>query len=526
MSTQIKSAPVAAQKKSRKTASKSAAEYLRPRHSKELIIGLCGPIGSGLDAVKESLGTTLVERGYEVVHVKISEGIRELSNKYSLTPDDTPNDEDIRGEFRRIWELQTLGNKLRSILGEDVGAQIAMKKIAIHRAIDNPETEIKEIVPRKTAYLVDQLKNPKEVQLLRGVYRNLFYMVGALSGYERRKKFLSSSMPKHLAERLMERDRKESDDNGQQLEKTLQHAEFFVSSSRNNREELLASLKRFIGLIHGDNGLTPTPKERGMFAAYTASLRSACLSRQVGAAITDINGNILSTGCNDVPRAGGGLYEPGAHDQRCVFKDATCHNDKHKRRVRDEVKQILIDLGKSEDEAIELADTIRKKTAIKDLIEFSRAVHAEMDAIIGVARTGGIKLSGSIMFTTTYPCHSCARHIVAAGIRAVYFIEPYEKSLAADLHDDSISQDPDADIDWYNTEKFERVHFLHFEGVSPQKFTKLFNSSAPRKNNEGIAIQQKPDSEKKIPEFLDDYIELESKVITRLESHLSAEADR
>jgi len=521
LNTQIKSALAGAQKKTKQIASKSAAEHLKPRHSKELIIGLSGPIGSGLDTVKESLGKALAERGYEVVNIKISEGIKELSLKYSLTPHDTPNEEDARGEFKRIWELQTFGNDLRLILGEDVGAQIAMKKIAVHRAIDNPETKIEEIVPRKIAYLIDQLKSPKEIQLLRGVYRNLFYMVGVLSGYERRKKFLSAKMPKHLAERLMERDRKESDDNGQQLEKTLQHAEFFVSNSRNNREELLVSLKRFIGLIHGDNGLTPTPRERGMFAAYTASLRSACLSRQVGAAITDIHGNILSTGCNDVPRAGGGLYEPGSHDQRCVFKDAICHNDKHKRRVRDEVKQALMDFGKSESEAIELAEIIRENTGIKDLIEFSRAVHAEMDAIIGVARTGGARLSGCIMFTTTYPCHSCARHIVAAGIRAVYFIEPYEKSLAADLHDDSISQDPDTDINWDNLESFDRVNFLHFEGVSPQKFTKLFNSSAPRKNNEGVAIQQKQDSDKKIPEFLDDYIELESKVIIRLENHLN-----
>ncbi len=262
-----------------------------------------------------------------------------------------------------------------------------------------------------------------------------------------------------------------------------------------------------------------------MFAAYTASLRSACLSRQVGAAITDTHGNILSTGCNDVPRTGGGLYEPGAHDQRCVFKDAICHNDKHKLRVRDEVKQALIDAGQTESEALALAETIRKKTGIKDLIEFSRAVHAEMDAIISVARTGGARLSGCIMFTTTYPCHSCARHIVAAGIRAVYFIEPYEKSLAADLHDDSITQDPDTDTDWNDLEKLDRVHFLHFEGVSPQKFTKLFNSSAPRKDGEGAAIKHKQDSDKKIPEFLDDYIELESKVIIRLESHLQTEFD-
>jgi len=36
-------------------------------------------------------------------------------------------------------------------------------------------------------------------------------------------------------------------------------------------------------------------------AAYCPSLRSACLSRQVGAAMSDLNGNVISTGCNPVP---------------------------------------------------------------------------------------------------------------------------------------------------------------------------------------------------------------------------------
>lgn len=64
------------------------------------------------------------------------------------------------------------------------------------------------------------------------------------------------------------------------------------------------SVERFIKLVHGINGISPTIDEIGMHAAYSAALRSACLSRQVGAAILDNQGNIISTGCNDVPSFG------------------------------------------------------------------------------------------------------------------------------------------------------------------------------------------------------------------------------
>src|SRR3974377_740241 len=72
-------------------------------------------------------------------------------------------------------------------------------------------------------------------------------------------------------------------------------------------------------------------------------------------------------------------------------------------------------------------DTKRQAKAIEalgaseflNLIEFSRAVHAEMEAIISVARTGKAGLMGGTIFSTTFPCHNCARHIVAAGIKRV-----------------------------------------------------------------------------------------------------------
>jgi len=37
-----------------------------------------------------------------------------------------------------------------------------------------------------------------------------------------------------------------------------------------------------------------------------------------------------------------------------------------------------------------------------------------------------------------FPCHYCEGQIVSGGVDEVQFIEPYPKSLAIDLHDDSI----------------------------------------------------------------------------------------
>ena len=47
--------------------------------------------------------------------------------------------------------------------------------------------------------------------------------------------------------------------------------------------------------------------------------------------------------------------------------------------------------------------------------------------------------AGTTLYTTTFPCHNCTRHIVAAGISRVVYVKPYPKSLAFQLHYDSIS---------------------------------------------------------------------------------------
>ena len=69
-----------------------------------------------------------------------------------------------------------------------------------------------------------------------------------------------------------------------------------------------------------------------------------------------------------------------------------------------------------------IKEIVAKSSRIKSLIEFSRSIHAEMHAIITGSQLGGDRMIGGSLYCTTYPCHNCARHIILAGIKKVYYI--------------------------------------------------------------------------------------------------------
>lgn len=60
-------------------------------------------------------------------------------------------------------------------------------------------------------------------------------------------------------------------------------------------------LLRFMALIRQPGIITPTQIERTMQVAYNAKLNSGCISRQVGAVVTDAKFSIKAIGWNDVP---------------------------------------------------------------------------------------------------------------------------------------------------------------------------------------------------------------------------------
>jgi deoxycytidylate deaminase len=138
-----------------------------------------------------------------------------------------------------------------------------------------------------------------------------------------------------------------------------------------------------------------------------------------------------------------------------------------------------------------------------------------MDAITSIARKGNSATLGTTIYTTTYPCHNCARHIVAAGINKAIYIEPYEKSLALDLHDDAITNNTDQ----------TKVAFEAFEGVSPRRYSKFFFSSTERKTSssgEAVKITSKYNNHVDV-QFLDSFSTFEGKILTEFQSKINPE---
>jgi deoxycytidylate deaminase len=306
---------------------------------------------------------------------------------------------------------------------------------------------------------------------------------------------------------LVERDQNEPDNElGQNVRDAFYQADAFVESGSDQRWQL----ERFIRLLFGDPTITPTLEEHAMFHARAASLRSADLSRQVGASIVTTDGQVICVGCNEVPRAGGGHFWPHLHESSEDDRDFRLGRDPNARMIRQMLIEVVQTLKKRKwlNRAIMTATDIPslverlfssnaavslKELRAGNLIEFGRIVHAEMSAIVDAARRG-VAVQGATLVCTTFPCHMCARHIIGSGIGKVVYIEPYPKSLTAELYPESVSiEATDLERDPPNA---RRVVFSSFIGVSPNRFPELF-SYRKGKDSEGFAIKWKPSASAK-----------------------------
>ena len=131
--------------------------------------------------------------------------------------------------------------------------------------------------------------------------------------------------------------------------------------------------------------------------------------------------------------------------------------------------------------------------AIKDIVEYSRSIHAEMNALFNAVRSGGPTV-GAKLFCTTYPCHNCARHMVTAGIAEVQYVEPYVKSLATELHYDSISAVRPAST--ASKEPNSRMVVVPFTGVGPRMYEDFFTKRDELKDKSGKFLPPKADAPK------------------------------
>lgn len=466
---------------------KSTSERVKETHTSELVLGICSQVGAKKTLIIESLQSELKEFGYEIEIIKLSKFIQ-LDTKIKILDEKDKYKGKTNGFVNHLNKINK-GNKLRERFGNDYLANLAISKIANDKKEKfniKGEEDFSNVKTQRICYIIDSIKHNEELNVLRDVYGGLFYLIGIFTPKSERVINISSStITTSEAKEIIQTDEyQEENSNGQQVRDVFVDSDFFIKVAELNEKDIDEKIVRFVDLIFQNRIITPTIEERAMYEAQSASVNSACLSRQVGASIISEE-ELLSVGWNDVPKYGGNLYTSNSkEDNRCYISGGKCFNDSNKKNIRDVIegsfkeKLEKIETEKKKEIANILGEVL-ESSSIKTLIEFSRSVHAEMHAILNAASLYGAKLKESTLFCTTYPCHNCVRHIIAAGITKLYYIEPYVKSKGVDLHSDAITDDSNLE------EKNEnKVQILMFEGVSPKKYVSFFKKNRIRKDKE------------------------------------------
>lgn len=500
-------------KRAQRRPSKRRGELLSPlsdNRSNELVFAVVGYAGSGTSKVVKMLSGIFSKKGYESSVIKA----RPILDKAIDWLDKIPCEE-TASAISRITYYQSVGDEFRDTSGEyGVVAAHMVKEIKRLRL---------EKTDKKNIYLLDSLKHPDEVALLRHVYGPNFFLIGVGCRPDRRRKRLQIKFRvedddieglKEI-EDFIKRDAEDSEHSyGQLVNKTFHLADYFVDNTGNvevaTEYFIPDQLKRLEDIVFRNEFHRPTADERGMYHAQSAAMRSACLSRQVGASILDGGGNLIAVGANDVPKQGGGTYDDASNnDDRCFKTRKKCSNTTEQNNILSDIYDRLNKAGLLTTKAtFVLVSEVLKVTRVKSLIEFSRAVHAEMDALMALVRSGTKLESNATLYSTTYPCHNCARHIVAAGVGRVVYLEPYAKSMAIDLHDDAIADNlPPEEVG-------QRVRFDPYQGVSPRLYEDVFTKRASLKNDDGVFTYDREAHMRSLerPLWTKNYLEFEEEI--------------
>ncbi|HVH73445.1 MAG TPA: anti-phage dCTP deaminase [Stellaceae bacterium] len=493
-----------------------------PLPGPELVFGVTGAVGTDLTLVCSVLKEILQEVEYRDAEIiRLSDLLRSIEGNQHipLSPADV-----------RTEQLMNAGDSFRRLLAR--GDAVALLGIPEIRARRKTLTSDAKQPARRKAYILHSLKRPEEARTLRRIYGRAFHLIAAFANRDVRVSRFAArvSETRHefdrdkyrkVAEKLVQRDEVDiTKELGQDVRDTFPISNVFIDATR--RSAVISEIGRFVDLIFGKLFESPTPDELGMYFAHAAALRSADLSRQVGAVIMRNPGEVIAIGCNEVPKPSGGHYWPGDPNDARDFVWGYDPSTRLRIEMVGEILHILhskkwLAPEKSEGDIETLirsaifggGEAILKDAQLMNVLEFGRVVHAEMSAITDAARRG-LSVQGATLYCTTFPCHICARHIISSGVKRVVYIEPYPKSMAEQLYPEAICTDGQPAND-------NQIRFDPFLGIAPGSYADLFAVSGLRKDKDGTAVSWKRASaEPRLERMVGSYLQVETSAIAEL----------
>lgn len=263
----------------------------------------------------------------------------------------------------------------------------------------------------------------------------------------------------------------------QNVSSCLESADILINNIRddNSYTYLKKTLLRYVSLIMNPGLVLPTPVERCMEIANTAKLNSGCISRQVGAVITDSEYHLLSIGWNQQPEgqmpcAYRDLCELHHHwDDSAYSEYESDDDDSFKKVIAEQVSCFwdtkdspLTEKGKLPVYCFK--DYQNGITGERNQVH-TRALHGEETAFLNLGANRERAVNG-ILFTTSSPCELCAKKAKYMGISKIYYVETYA----------GVSQKHVLNIGKH------RPDLILFTGAIGTAYTKLFTPLLPRKD--------------------------------------------
>ena len=197
-------------------------------------------------------------------------------------------------------------------------------------------------------------------------------------------------------------------------------------------------LLKLICLIKQPGIVTPSALERTMQVAYNAKLNSGCISRQVGAVVTDEFYSVKGIGWNEVPEGQTpcGLREIKDYESGVIGTSNIYTAFEKKGRYKDgsfieKMKLSINNVPSTYDNQENGRNcpycfkSFHNAFEGKDNQVHTRSLHAEENAMLQITKYGGQPLKGGNLFTTASPCELCSKKAYQLGIRNIFYIDPY-----------------------------------------------------------------------------------------------------
>lgn len=157
--------------------------YIRGTHTEEIIIGLCGPIGTDVSFVADRVKRMLEDNfNYECNILQLSNFIKDQFKEIDFEKIKRANPTNY------YEELINKGNELRAEHSNSVLAKLAINEITIKREMDKEAAREGEFKSKRRCYIIDSIKHSEELELFRLVYRELFYFISVFATLDTRKK--------------------------------------------------------------------------------------------------------------------------------------------------------------------------------------------------------------------------------------------------------------------------------------------------------------------------------------------------